>query len=154
MFFAGIRLGTDHLTGPTADAEDLENTYAEHAVARGKPVVQIIGEERIKRGFSFYFDVGWCDPEAEWARLYGLYLSKTAGALIIPGAAWRGERYLVDTLSNKKEATTESGRMVRITATIALSEDPRTAATGVLAGIFGGAVATLGRAAANIDRLR
>ena len=153
VYFGGIALGT-HYTGPTADAETYENEFAEHATAAGKPPLQEIGEKRDTRTFSFFFDESFCNVEEEWGRLLAVYRSKSPRALIVPGAAWRGQRYVVNKLTKTTQATTANGQLVRIEATIELSEDPRSGAASTIAGVFAGAVAEVGRAVRNIDRLR
>ncbi|MEC5291969.1 phage tail protein [Aurantimonas sp. C2-6-R+9] len=150
IYFGDIPLGSDHLTGPTADQETFENEFAEHATARGKPPIQTIGEKRDTRSFAFFFDEGFCDVSAEWAKLMLAYRLKSAATLVIPGVGYGGARYVVDKLSKTTEATTRSGRLVRIDARIELSEDPRVAGVfGVLAGVFSGSVADAAGAAVN-----
>jgi len=157
IYFGDIPLGSDHLTGPTADEESFENEFAEHAVARGKTPIQTIGEKRDTRSFAFFFDEGFCDVGSEWARLVTAYRLKTAAALVIPGLGYGGARYVVDKLTKTTQATTRTGRLVRIDARIELSEDPRIgSAFSALAGVFSGSIADAAGAAVNyaVRRLR
>ena len=151
VIFGSFRLGVDHLTGATAEDEVRSATNVEHAVARGKPVVQRVGKERDRLTFGFFFDEGFCSPAAEYARLEAAFESGTPGPLVVPGRAYRGRSFLVEGLSGKVEATSRSGRVVRVSATIELKEDPRSGGGGggLLASVFAGPVAAAGRALAN-----
>lgn len=150
VIFGSFRLGVDHLTGPTGESESRKATNAEHAIARGKPVVQRIGKERDGLDFEFFFDEGFCSPGAEYARLEAAFELGTPGPLVVPGRPFRGRSFLVEDLSNKVEATSRSGRLVRVSASIALKEDPRSGGIGVggLGSVFG-ALASAGRAGLN-----
>lgn len=145
-YFGLIPLGTDHLTGPTADTEEFRNVFAEHDVTRGKPMLQDIGAELDTRSFSFFFDEGFCNPSVEYARLKAAQLSKTPAPLVIPGAGYRGQIYVVERLRVRAQATTRSGRLVRLDATIDLIEAPRGA--GVLGAIA--AAVAIGSTAASL----
>ena len=149
IIFGSFRMGVDHLTGPTGEDEKRAATNVEHAVARGKPVVQRIGKERDELSFAFFFDEGFCSPGAEYARLEAAFEAGTPGPLVVPGRAFRGRSFLVESLSNKVEATTRSGRLVRVSASIGLKEDPRSGGFGILGSVFAGPIAGVARAGLN-----
>lgn len=145
--FGDIRLGIDHLTGPTGDDTSFQNTDAEHATARGKPQVQRVGSERDEKTFTFFFDEGFCDVAAERNRLLSALKLRTPAALNVPGRAFGGTLYTVDALQEKTLATTRDGRLVRYEATITLKEVPR-GVTGTFATI---GLAFAGRAGLGIS---
>lgn len=146
-WFGSIPLGTDHLTGPTADGEQLSNTFAEHKVSRGKPVLQTIGSELEKRSFSFHFDEGFCDVPAEYTRLRTAFETRSPAPLIIPGMGYRGIQYVVDGLKVTVKAKNRAGRLTRIEATIDLLEAPRTAGSFDAITSVVGSLASAARAA-------
>ncbi len=147
MIFASLgdfQLGTTSvMTGPTAVDETLANDFHEHKVVRGKPVPQKGGEALDRRSFSFFFDESFCTPEAEYARLVA---AKVAGNILpfIPGGGgFLGKHYFIKELKGTTHKTTQSGRIVRISATIQLVEVPGSALSLGGVGIAGAAVALL-----------
>lgn len=124
-FLGSIVLGTsDYLTGPKSDKERFRNSWAKHDVIRGKPVVQEIGQELIEREFDFFFDETFCDPQAEWDRLYSAFMNKEPMPFI-SGLGFDGTRYLVESLEKDVQKTTRRGGVpVRIEAHITLIEAP------------------------------
>ena len=145
IFFDGIPLSPTHLLMPTAASDEHANTFAQHDVARGKPVLQTIGEELDTLSFSFFFDEGFCDPGAEKTRLMAAWRSKSPGPLVIPGQLYAGGRFRVERLANTTEATTASGRLVRFSAEIDLIEDAGGAGIGLVSAVI--SVARAGLAA-------
>ena len=143
LYFGSIPLGLNHLTGPTGDEEEFSNTFAEHKVTRGKPVLQDIGAELATRDLSFFFDEGFCSPIVEYGRLRAAQLLKTPAPLVVPGMGYRGQTYVVETLRVRTQATTRSGRLVRLDAKIGLLEAP------IAAGLFSaiGAAVAIGASA-------
>ncbi|SDQ70391.1 phage tail protein [Pseudovibrio sp. Tun.PSC04-5.I4] len=147
MIFASLgdfQLGTSNvMTGPTAADETLVNDFHEHKVVRGKPVPQRGGEALDRRSFSFFFEESFCNPEAEYARLVA---SKISGAVMpfIPGSGgFLGKHYFIKQLKSTTQKTTESGRIVRIEASMELVEVPGSALSVGGLSIAGAAVALL-----------
>ena len=137
-----ISFGSDVLTGPTSFGEELTNSLPEHAVVRGKPVVQDTGEELDKRSFAFFFDETFCEPEAELAKLRAAHASRSALALVPASGAYRGKRFVVVSISPDIKKTRENGRVTRVSASMKLKE-----ATG--SAISGPAIASLAIALVN-----
>lgn len=141
VLWGSITLGVDHLTGPIAAQTKYKNTDVEHATARGKPQVQEIGQERDEQSFSFFFDETFCDVELQHARLLAAYRSRSSAPLVIPGAAFRGALWRIETLDVTTKATTASGRLVRIEASVTMKEVPRSLSGVVSIGLaFAGRV--------------
>ncbi|MDR6952683.1 hypothetical protein J2X65_002042 [Ancylobacter sp. 3268] len=123
-FFGNIILGVTPLTGPKALNETFGNSYARHDVIRGKPVLQLIGEELDTREISFFFDETFCDPAAQWATLWAAYKIKAAMPLVT-GVSFDGRHFVIETLERDVLKTTRSGwRVVRLEATMSLVEAP------------------------------
>ncbi len=64
ILFGSIPLGSNTLVGPTGQDIARQNTWAEHAVTRGKPVLQEIGSELDTQNFDFFFSEEFCSPGA------------------------------------------------------------------------------------------
>lgn len=145
VFFGAIPLGTSHLTGPTGDDAGYQNTDAEHPTARGKPQIQEIGAERDEKTLSFFFDEGFCNVEVEHARLVAALKSRSPAPLTVPGRAYNGTLWRVDSLKVTARATNRAGVLKRIEATITLKEVPRGAggAFGLIGLAFGAAATSL-----------
>lgn len=124
-FLGAIMFGVSPLTGPTAEGLRMRNTYARHDVIRGKPVLQVIGQELDERNISFFFDETFCVPELEWARLVSAYQTRTPAPLVY-GASYGGRRFVVETLEQEVQKTSRSGRIVRLASTMSLIEAPVT----------------------------
>ncbi|MEM8549132.1 MAG: phage tail protein [Pseudomonadota bacterium] len=124
LFLGTIPIGTDIFTGPTGEGEAFEAPFPQHDVARGKPQIQDVGSDLDVRNMEFFFDEGFCDPQAERAKLFAAFLARTSLPLIRPGTPFSGTRYVIDRLSVKSLATTPSGRLVRCDAQMSLLEDP------------------------------
>ncbi|KAA6404496.1 phage tail protein [Candidatus Tokpelaia sp.] len=119
----GVLGGLDYLTGPKSDRERFRNTYARHDVISGKPVLQEIGRELDERNMSFFFDETFCNPVAQWARLWAAYQMKMP-LPFVSQAGFAGMRYVVEGLEKDNQKTTRSGVIVRIEATMTLIEAP------------------------------
>lgn len=128
MLFAhlgDLQLGVSNvMSGPTASDEQLENTLHEHKVVRGKPIPQDGGEELDRRSFSFFFDECFCDPQVEYIKLLAVRSSRSALPLVFGNGAYLGKRYWVKSVAVSRKKTTESGRLVRLEASIDLIEVP------------------------------
>ncbi len=147
MIFASLgdfQLGTTSvMSGPTAAEETLANDFYEHKVVRGKPVPQRGGEALDQRSFSFFFDESFCSPEGEYARLVAAMVSGAVMPFIPGGGGFSGKHYFIKQLKSTTHKTTQSGRIVRISATIQLVEVPGSALSVGGPGIAGAAVALL-----------
>ncbi|SMD02661.1 phage tail protein [Rhizobium sp. RU36D] len=119
-----IPLGIDPLTGPVAHDFSYANTFVQHATTRGKPALQEIGQELDVRNISFFFSEEFCSPATELAKLELAFDLKTPMPLVLGNGAFRGKRYVVETLSGAIIKTNRSGEAVRVEATIGLLEDP------------------------------
>lgn len=120
----GVGTGAGALTGPTALTEQYANSFARHDVLRGKPVLQFIGQDLDTREFSFFFDEGFCDPEAQWRLLLSAYATRVSLPLIAAGP-FDGRHFVVESLDRDILKTTRSGgRVVRLESTLSLLEAP------------------------------
>lgn len=146
VYLGGTPLGMCHKTDPTGDDEHHAATIPEHAVARGKPVPQDVGDELIRRTFRFFFDEAFCDPASARARLEAAMRSRSPLPLVIPGLSYTGARFIVSDLTITTIKTDRSGRPVRIEASIGLMEAPRQGAGELI----GAAIASTANAAANV----
>lgn len=122
--FGEIRLGHNHLTGPVATSIERQATFAQHAVTRGKPALQDIGEELDTQTFDFFFSEEFCNVPAELAKLELAFALKTPLPLVLGNGVYLGKRYVVDSLSINVTKTDRGGSPVRVDATITLLEDP------------------------------
>lgn len=132
------------MTGPTGASETLENSGHVHKTLRGKPVLQVAGEELDKRSFSFFFDESFCDPEAEYAKLKAMRSNGEAWPLIFGNGSYNGKKYWPKSVKVTFQKTTENGRIVRLEASIKLIE-----VSGGSLSIGGVGVASLARAIIN-----
>ncbi|WP_439605398.1 phage tail protein [Shinella sp.] len=119
-----IPLGVKPVAGPISHDFSFTNTFVQHAVTRGKPVVQDIGSELDVRNFDFFLSEEFCDVEGEFAKLQMAFLTKTPNSLSLGSGGYDGKRYLVEALSGRIVKTSSRGVPVRIEATISLLEDP------------------------------
>lgn len=121
--FGSITLGVSHLTGPTKQGDRYRNAYARHDVIRGKPVLQVIGQELDERTLEFFFDETFCNPVSEWARLEAAFQAREAQPFVASGVA-DGRRYVVNELSRDVLKTTRAGAVVRLSSAMTLIESP------------------------------
>ena len=150
IWLGSIPLGSTVLTGPIGQVIDRQNTFAEYAVTRGKPVLHEIGEELDTQVFDFFFSEEFCDPETEKAKLETAFAIKTPLPLISASGVRLRKRYVVGSLSIGVSQTDRSGRLVRFDATIGLKESPVTSLLGLITSIARGrAPAIAGRAGTN-----
>ncbi|ANH04983.1 phage tail protein [Shinella sp. HZN7] len=119
-----IPLGVAPVTGPISHDFSFTNTFVQHAVTRGKPVVQDVGSELDVRNFEFFLSEEFCDVEQEFAKLQMAFLTKTPNSLSLGSGGYDGKRWLVEALSGRIAKTSSRGVPVRIEATISLLEDP------------------------------
>lgn len=150
IWLGSIPLGSSALTGPVGQSIERQNTFAEYAVTRGKPVLHEIGEELDTQTFDFFFSEEFCDPETEKAKLDAAFAIKTPLPLISASGIRLRKRYVVDSLSTGVSQTDRSGRLVRFDATIGLKESPVTSLLGLISSIVRDrAPAIAGRAGTN-----
>ncbi|MBO9421703.1 phage tail protein [Labrenzia sp. R4_2] len=144
-YLGDLQLGVSSvMTGPTGASETLENSFHEHKVLRGKPIPQEAGEKLDKRSFSFFFDESFCDPEAEYAKLKAMRSKRQAVPLIFGNGSYDGKKFWPKSVKITLQKTTESGRIVRLEASIELIEVP-----GGALSIGGSGAASLARAIIN-----
>lgn len=132
------------MTGPTGASETLDNSGHIHKTLRGKPVLQVAGEDLDKRSFSFFFDESFCDPEAEYAKLKAMRSSGQASSLVFGNGSYNGKKYWPKSVKITLQKTAETGRIVRLEASIELWEVP-----GGSLSIGGVGIASLARAVIN-----
>lgn len=147
LHFGSIPMGSNSLTGPTGHAVSRKATYAEHAVTRGKPVLQDIGEELDRQSFDFFFSEEFCNPRAELNKLELAFAMKTPLPLMFVAGGFTGQRYVVEALDIKVKQTNRSGGIVRVEASISLIEAPVPSLLGLLVGMARAAAPALRRAA-------
>jgi phage protein U len=148
--FGSIPFGSNLLVGPIGNDITRQNTWAEHAVTRGKPVLQEIGSELDTQSFDFFFDETFCSPSAELVKLEAAFALKTPLPLVFGNGVYLGKRYVVDALDITVKKTGQTGRLVRVEATISLLESPVASLFGLITSIARGrAPAVQGRATSN-----
>lgn len=129
-----IRFGVDPLAEPTGSAVQRQTTTAQHGTTRGKPALQLIGEELDTRTLDFFFSEEFCDVGSERAKLEAAYAAKNAMPLVQGDGTFDGKRYIVDSLAIRTIKTDRGGNPVRIEASMTLLEDP--IAGGLLSNIL------------------
>ena len=144
-FLGSIRIGVSALTGPTGSDETRSNDFVEHAVTRGKPVLQDMGEALDTRQLTFFFDETFCSPGAEYSKLLAAIASRSPMPLVFGNGVYLGKSFVVKDLKVGHRKTTQSGSLVRLEATVLLVEAP---VPGLLSFAAGGAV-VLGQALIN-----
>lgn len=140
-----IRLGGDHLTGPTAVSETLKADFVEHATARGKPPLQDVGDGLDVSDVSFFFDETFCDPSAEEAVLKAAIRARAPLPYVGGDGAYNGTHYVIIRLKIRTRKTTASGRTTRLDASVDLKE----AAVPSLLNFSASAPAVIARALSN-----
>lgn len=118
-----ITLGLSPLTGPTGSEAGRAVDYAEHAVVRGTPVLQDMGDALGTRRLSFVFDESFCEPAAELAKLHAAIAARSPMALVF-GDGGRPASYVAKTLDETHRKTTAGGTITRLEATLTLTEAP------------------------------
>lgn len=118
-----IRIGVSPHTAPTGDEEGRQADYSEHAVARGKPVLQDHGDALHTRTLDFFFDETFCDVGEELVRLEGAIATRSPMALVM-GDGGRPTDYVVRRLRLTRRKTTPGGTLTRLEASVELVEAP------------------------------
>lgn len=135
MIFAllgDITIGNAVWTGPTAAKEGRKATFVEHKVARGKPVVQDMGEELDTKTLEFFFDETFCDAEAEFGRIQAAFDQRRPMAYVGGDGSFNGVRWVIEDLDVTTLKTTPMGRVVRMKVTAKLKEVPDVAPLSTL----------------------
>ena len=138
MIFAmlgDIRIGDAVWTGPTEASETRKATLPEHKVARGKPVVQDMGDERDTKKLEFFFDETFCDAQAELDRLMGAFDDRAALPLVAGDGSFDGVRWLIEAVDVKTLKTTPMGRPVRLKVQLDMKESPTTSPLAALSAL-------------------
>ncbi|MCH2165942.1 MAG: phage tail protein [Marinovum sp.] len=154
FFLGSIPMGSDSLTSPTGQNLTRKNTFAQHDVTRGKPVLQDIGSELDTQDFDFFFSEEFCDPQAELKKLELAFALKTPLPLKITGGAFSVRRFVVQSLRINVRKTNRSGRIVRVEATLSLIEAPITNLRALLQSMALAAAPALARVAGGNPNVR
>jgi len=150
IWFGSIPLGSNALTGPVHQDIERQNTFAEYAVTRGKPVLHDIGAELDLQNFAFFFSEEFCNPASELAKLEAAFALKTPLPLMFGNGVYLNKRYVVESLSIGVVKTNRRGGVVRVEASIGLKESPVISLLGLISSIARGrAPAVRSRASGN-----
>ena len=122
LFLGSIPLGTNALTGPPALSLSQRNTFAQHDVTRGKPVLQDVGSELDTQSLSFFFSEEFCDPSEELSKLQNAFDLKSPLPLMFSHGGYSGKRYVVQSLDIAVQKTNRAGQVVRGEASMSLLE--------------------------------
>ncbi|WP_037309108.1 hypothetical protein [Ruegeria halocynthiae] len=82
--FGNSVIGTDHLTGPTADAEAKSARFARQTPLRGLSVLQDLGNDNGTKQLRFFFDETFCDVESEKAKIETAFQARVPMRLSSP----------------------------------------------------------------------
>jgi hypothetical protein len=154
LHFGSIPLGSSSLTGPKGHTIGRKATFAKYAVTRGKPVLHEVGEELDTQSFDFFFSEEFCNPQSELNKLELAYSLKTPLPLVFTAGGFFGQRYVVDALSVKILKTNRSGGVVRVEATISLTEAPLESLLGLLKSIAKSSAPALSKVAGTNPNVR
>lgn len=154
VHFGSIPMGSNALTGPTGRTIARQNTFAQHDVTRGKPVLQDIGSELDTQSFDFFFSEEFCNPRAELAKLELAFAMKTALPLLFSSGGFTGKRYVVEALDITVTKTNRRGGITRVEATISLIEAPITNIRSLFASIATALAPALQNSASNNPNVR
>lgn len=149
MIFAllgDIRIGDATWTGPTAAAEKRSAALVELQVARGKPVIQDMGDNNDTKTLTFFFDETFCDPDSELAKLNAAFASRRALAYVAGDGAFSGVRYIIKSISPETLRTTPYGRPVRIAVAVELLQAGSVSLSGLLSAMARAGASAIGRA--------
>ena len=150
IWFGSIPLGSNTLSGPVLQDIERQNTFAEYAVTRGKPVLHDIGSELDLQHFDFFFSEEFCNPASELAKLEAAFALKTPLPLMFGDGVYVNKRYVVESLSIGVVKTNRSGGVIRVEASISLKESPVMNLLGLIHSIARGrAPAVRSRASGN-----
>lgn len=138
FYLGSIPFGSNALLGPTADGFEMQNTFAEYPVTRGKPVLHEIGEELDTQYLDFFFSEEFCSPAYELSKLKAAFALKTPLPLMFGNGVYLNKRYVVDSLSGEVLKRSKAGGVVRVEASIGLKESPVTSLLGLITSIARG----------------
>lgn len=150
-FLGNIRLGTNALTGPNAVSDKLKAALPKLEPARGKPVLQDMGDDLDEKKMSFFFDETFCDPQTEYSKLEAAYLSRQALAYVGGDGLYRGKSYVIESLDTTTKKTTSEGRAVRIEVEIDMIEVPEAGTLSFLGSLAQGLAPALGNIASALN---
>jgi len=120
--FGDSIIGTDHLTGPTADSEVKAARLARHAVLRGKPVLQDLGNDAGTKQLRFFFDETFCDAEAELSKIEAAFQARVPMKLFFDLKGFEVGVFVIERMRIKRQKTTPKGRLVRVEIEVELVE--------------------------------
>jgi len=138
-----IRIGDAAWTGPTRLQEARKATLVEHKVARGKPVLQDMGDELDGKTMEFFFDETFCEPMDEADKLAAAFAAREPLAYVGGDGAFAGVRFLVEDYGVDTLKTTPRGRPVRMRVQAKLKECPAANPLDVFSAIAAGAAVGL-----------
>lgn len=121
--FGNTIIGTDHLTGPTADTESKSARLARHAVLRGRPVLQDLGNDAGTKQMRFFFDETFCDPETELRKIELAFQARVPMRLFFDLKGFEIGTYIIERLRIQRQKTTPKGRLVRVEIEVELIEN-------------------------------
>lgn len=95
--------------------------YAEHARIEGKPRLQWIGDKLDEWSIKLKFHNGYCDPEAELARLREAQSSHAVLPFVLANGDYKGE-FVITEVSVTSEQTDRQGQLTALDATVSIKE--------------------------------
>ncbi|KIC38161.1 hypothetical protein RA27_20575 [Ruegeria sp. ANG-R] len=120
--FGDSIIGTDHLTGPTADSEAKSARLVQHSVLRGKPVLQDLGNDAGTKQLRFFFDETFCDAEAELSKIEAAFEARVPMKLFFDLRGFEVGVFIIERLRIRRQKTSPKGRLVRVEIEVELIE--------------------------------
>ncbi len=117
-------IGTDHLTGPTADSEIKSARFARHMPLRGRSVLQDLDNDNGTKRLRFFFDETFCNVEAERRSIELAFQARIPMRLFFDLQGFEVGVYIIERLRVRHLKTTRRGRLVRAELEVELVESP------------------------------
>lgn len=109
------------LKGFESLSDKRETQYAEHALIKGKPLLEKVGESLIEFSGSISFHVAFCNPEDEYKKLNDVRISGEVLPFIYGNSFIEGD-FVLTTLERTFNQTDSKGNFISITCNIVLKE--------------------------------
>jgi hypothetical protein len=109
------------LKGFDSLSDTRETLYAEHALIKGKPLLQRVGESLTEFTGSIHFHVGFCNPEDEYKKLNDARQNGEILPFIYGNSFIEGD-FVITTLGRVINQTDTLGNFIDITCDITLRE--------------------------------
>lgn len=122
--FGDLVIGTDHLTGPTADKETKSARFARHTPISGLSVLQDLGNDNGTKQLRFFFDETFCDVEEEKAKIEIAFQARVPMRLFFDLKGFEVGVYIIERLRIRHLKTSRIGRLVRAEMEVELIESP------------------------------